>query len=249
MSKKVIQLTENELKDVISKVLNEAVSELSSFYGSTQNKSLPVSLSESNAKKLIDRHSNNGYIIISACRGESDFGLDVSKKSDKEKLSHINNERTKSLLRDIQSLGFSYTPCYGGFIENKGTEDETTVYEQGFIVYSNKRDGSVDFEELKDFGLAMCGKYNQDAVLIKEPNEQPAYYNRNGDVDYKFSGDVSINDITQTYFTDLHSNTQGKIKDGSKPTRFSFTESFISPKPQCYSESHIRFSKGEIFLH
>lgn len=246
--KKEIRLTEQEFKEVLTNALRESVDQLTSFYGGTRNRALPIPLTETNAQRVIDRHSGNGYIIISACRGGNDFGLDTNSQRGREKLNAINNTRTKNLLNDIQNKGFSYTPCYGGFIENKGSENEESVYEQSFIVYANKRDGSVDFDALRDFGLDMCGKYNQDAVLIKFPDNPPAYYNRSGENEYQFSDNVSINDVTQTYFTDLHANTQGKIKDGNKPTRFSFTECYIPPKPQCYSESHIRHAKGEIFI-
>ncbi len=202
------------------------------FYESTRNRSLPVPLTEKNARMVIDRQSANGYIIVGACRGDGDF---VS--------------RTKSLLKDIQVAGFTYTPCYGGFIENKGSDNGDVVYEQGFIVYANKRDGSADFGLLAQLGLDMCGKYNQDSVLIKAPDTPPAYYNRNGEIEHQLNGDVSIYDVAQTYFTDLHSNAQNKIKGGSKPTGFSFVETYISPKPQCYSEGHVRYMKGEIFIN
>lgn len=235
--------------ETLNETIDSLVRKIPSFYEGTNNRSLPVPLSETNAQRLINRHSDNGYIIISACRGWSDFGLDPDNLADKETLNYKNKIRTKSLQNDIQSFGFSYTPCYGGFVENLGTENEDTVYEKSFIVYARKKDGSVDFDLLKRFGLDMCDKYNQDSVLIKTPGDMPAYYNRNGGIECQFDGDIAFNDITKTYFTDLYKNTQKGIRNGSKPTRFSFTETFIAPKPQCYSEGHIRFMRGEIFLN
>ncbi len=129
---KVIRLSEQEFKDVLITSLSECISKLPFFYEGTQNKSLPIPLTETNAKRVIDRHSSNGYIIISTCRGGSDFGLDTGNPNDAETLKHINNERTKTLLNDVQTAGFSYTPCYGGFIENKGLDNEDTVYEQSW---------------------------------------------------------------------------------------------------------------------
>lgn len=228
-------------------VMNEWVSQIP-FYERTNNRSLPVPLSETNARRVIDRHSGHGYAIISACRGESDFGLNTHNKKDYDTLNYVNKERTKSLQTDIQDIGFSYTPCYGGFIENKGTENEHAVYEKSFIVYATKRDGRPDFALLRQFAIDMCDKYNQDAVLVKSPDSPPAYYGRNGNIEHQFNDDVSINNAVDIYFTDLHKNTDKIMNGSSKPTRFSFVESYIAPRPQCYSERHIRSLKGEIFV-
>ena len=137
---------------------------------------------------------------------------------------------------------------YGGFIENKGTDKETNVYERSVVVYAEKRDGTANPEELFNFAIEECNKFNQDSVLIKMPNDVPKYYKKNGDIDMTFPNDIKFNDLSQIYFTDLHKNTERKMKQGSKPTRFSFTESYIAPKPQCYSEGHIRYMRGERFL-
>lgn len=194
-------------------------------YESINNHSSLISLNEVKARTLIDKHSKNGYAIINACR-----------------------QRTRELIADVQSHGFSYTLSYGGFIENKGEENETNVYEHSVIVYAEKRDGTINPEELFNFALEECNKFNQDSVLIKMPNDVPKYYKKDRSIDMVFPNDIKFNDLSQIYFTDLHKNTERKMKQGSKPTRFSFTESYIAPKPQCYSEGHIRYTKGERFL-
>jgi hypothetical protein len=215
----------------------------------TSNKANLVSLNEVNAKTLIDRHSKDGYVIISPCRGGADFGLDPSNPEDKEKLAHINNERIKDLVNILKQSDFSYTPTYGGFIENQGTPDEENVYERSFVVYNHHKDGSVgDFKELYDFALAMAKKYNQDSVLIKAPNGNPEYVKQDGEVDFGFDGNVAFNDAQQAYFTDLHKNTDKYDMTNRKPTRFSFLESYINPAPQCYGERISRARNGEIFL-
>jgi hypothetical protein len=71
---------------------------------------------------------------------------------------------------------------------------------------------------------------------------------KNGNVDFELEGNISFNDASETYFTDLHKNTGGKMRKSSKPTRFSFTESYIGARPYCYSESHIKHLNGELFL-
>lgn len=215
----------------------------------TSNKADLVSINEVNAKSMLDRHTADGYVIISPCRGGADFGLDPKDPKQKQKLAEINNQRIKELVSILKQSDFSYTPTYGGFIENKGTDDEENVYERSFVVYNHHKDGSVgDFEELRKFALDMAKKYNQDSVLIKAPKSNPQYVKQDGEVDFGFDGDVAFNDLSQEYFTDLHKNSHKTMRDGSKPTRFSFLESYINPAPQCYGERISRAKNGEIFL-
>lgn len=224
------------------------VQELLKEIVSINNNDRIISINETNAKRLLQRHTEHGYIIISACRGKEYFDLDLTQPKNVNKINQINNKRTQELLNDIKATGFSYTPCFGGFIENLGSDDEEQVYEKSFIVYPYKKDKTYNFTELKDFAIEMCNKYDQNSVLIKAPTENPKYYKQSGVVDMEFNGDANFNDITQEYFTDLHKNTSNKIKNGSKPTRFTFTESYIPRAPISYSERHTRFLKGEIFI-
>ena len=243
------------VKEAVSKVLNETSHRqstqckpmLSEVYVSTTNKSDIVTINETNAKRLLDKHTSRGYAIISACRGRAEFGLGDTP-DDTRKFNEINQKRTRELVKDIQNAGFSYTLCYGGFIENLGEEDEENVYERSVIVYATKRDGSDDVDALRNFAIEECRKFNQDSVLICLPDGKPQYIKQDGTIDFELGGEVAFNDIAQTYFTDLHKNTQSKIKPESKPTRFSFLECYIAPKPMGLSEMHIRELKGEVFL-
>ena len=223
--------------------LNECYSE------KTSNKGDIVSLNEVNARSLIDRHTADGYVIISPCRGGADFGLDPNDPRQRERLADINHKRVKEFVDILKQTDFSYTPVYGGFIKNKGKENEENVYERSFVVYNHHKDGSVgDFGELRQFALDMVRKYNQDSVLIQEPNGKPQYVKQNGEVDFGFDGDIAFNDLSQEYFTDLHKNSHKTMGDDSSPTRFSFLESYINPAPQCYGERVSRARNGEIFL-
>ena len=228
-------------------VIGTSVQDLLREIVSINNNTHLRSINETNAKRFLERHTNSGYVIISACRGSRDFNLDVTIPQQLNKLRQINNQRTKELLNDINKKGFTYTPCFGGFIENKGLENEQEVYEKSFIIYPYKKDKSFNFQELKDFAIEMCNKYDQDSVLIKAPTENPKCYDDNGDITMEMSNDVTFNDITQEYFTDLNKNTTNKIKPNSKPTRFTFTETYIPLKPQTYSEGVVRYYKGEQF--
>ena len=159
-------------------------------------------LNEMTVDRLLGKHYNNGFIIISASRGEND--------------NQTNNQLSKQLLNDIKNSGFSFVPVFGGFIENKGTENEKQVYETSYIVLNFDRNGNEkDFNALKNLAINLCKKYNQDSVLVKAPNGAPQYITQNGNVDMEFNGDVKINDLTQQYFSSFISdNTKIRIING-----------------------------------
>lgn len=223
---------------------------INEYKPNTCNNAELVSINEINAKTMLQRHGDSGFIVISPCRGFADFKLDPNDPQSEQKLSEINNQRIRQMISQIKSSGYSYTPVYGGFIENAGTEDEESVYERSFVIYNKKRDGSEgDMRQLVEFGQALAQEYNQDSFLVKARGEKPKYITQNGNVDMEFSGNTSFNDFSQEYFTDLHKNTDKYAKNnGRKPTRFSYVESYVNPAPQCYSERHVRSLNGEIFL-
>lgn len=232
---------------------------LSECYGHTFNNADLVSLNEVKAHSLIDQHSKDGYVIVSPCRSGEDFGLDTEDKHQRDELNQINNERIKEIVGLIQSKRYCYTPVYGGFIENKGTESEGTVYERSFVIYNHDRKRNVvyshdrkeyvgDFNDLRKFAIELANKFNQESVLIKAPDSNPEYIKKDGSLQYSFDSNVSFNDLFQVYFTDLHKNMQKTMRDGSRPTRFSFVDSYINPAPQCYSERVVRAYRGEVFI-
>lgn len=223
---------------------------LNEFRPHTTNNGSMVSINELNAKSLIDRHSESGYIIVSPCRGYSDFDLDSNDPRSKEELARINNERIKEMIDKIKATNYSYTPTYGGFIENQGTPQEENVYERSFIIYNqDKRGNEGDFKELVKFGQELAKEYNQDSILVKAPNQSPKYITKDGDIDMELGDNVSFNDFSETYFTDLHKNTQKYAKDsGRTPTRFSYVECYINPSPSSLNEAHCRYMTNEVFL-
>ena len=132
-------------------------------------------------------------------------------------------------------------------VSYKGKENEVAVFEKSFIVYAEKRDGVSYPEELYQFAIDVCRKYNQDSVCVKLPDTNPIYYKQDESIDYEFKNGVSFNDATQTYFTDLY-RINNVWREGSKATRFSLLECYIAPSPQGYSEGHSRYMHGERFL-
>ncbi len=236
----------NKLNEIVTDVINNF---LNDYRNNTYNNGNIVSINENNIKRIITTHSDNGYIVISPCRGGAFWYNPQASQAEYDKLANINRKCVKSMISDIKESGFSYTPTYGGFKENIGTDQETTVYERSFIVYNkDKRGNNGDFKELFNFGIRMCRKYNQDSILVQAPGDNAKYIKQDGTVDFEFDGGKVFNDVSQEYFTDLHKNTQknGDISN-RKPTRFSFTEAFVNPKPQCYSERHVRWVNGEVF--
>src|SRR5574344_1896222 len=109
-----MKITEREImgiiKEAVYKILDSSNNDpkLNEVYESTNNNSEIVPINETNAKRLLDRHTANGYAIISACRGKSDFNLGDSLQ-DNQRLNTINAQRTRELINDIQKQGFSYT--------------------------------------------------------------------------------------------------------------------------------------------
>ena len=77
--------------------------------------------------RFLGIHSKNGYAIVSACRNENSV--------------EQNNAKTNELKEMLKKAKFSFKQVYGGFIENKGTNNEKEVYEKSFIIYNFKQNG------------------------------------------------------------------------------------------------------------
>lgn len=168
--------------------INEDV--MKRFYGIKSNGNKPVLLEKVTLDRIIYKHGADGLINISANRS------DMPKER--------NDEKTKELISDLQKSGYSYLPTYGGYRSPEGIEDE---YEPSFVVFNHKTDGKIgDFEKLRDFAIFLCGKYEQDSVLIKAPKNPPIYVDKDGEkVNKKESDTVLKNDPTQPYFTSMKS--------------------------------------------
>ena len=202
-----------------------------------------IPLSKQFAMRVIDRNRQNGYAIISASMAESD----ANHPHQKEKLAELNQQHTRKLLDFIRQHKFLYTPCYGRFVENPGTGNEEEVFERGFIVYANKKNGETDVQELKAFAVEMCNEFNQDFVVLKEPNSPTKHIDKNFHINTELVDDMSFIDVLKNYFINRRKSVISK-NGKDEPAGFSFLESYIAPPPQCYSERHLRHLKGEIFV-
>lgn len=173
-----------------------------------------IEMNESDWSRLY-YHKNNGCFMISAYRGEN--------------TEDINKQRTDELAKDIRNnkLGFIRILC--GFIENKGTENETEVVEESFFVPKTK---DYTDEEFFNLAIKLCKKYNQDSVLISLPNYIDfGYYDKQGKFDFSPGDKMIFNqEHIKEYFSELVYGRRGKIK-------FAFSEWIAVRHPNSVSQS------------
>lgn len=74
-----------------------------------------------------------------------------------------NQQRNRSLVAKLMSLGYSVTAVRGSYIENYGSEDEKEVSEHSFIVAPRDEKGAETLE--RDL-IALGQEFDQDSVLI-----------------------------------------------------------------------------------
>lgn len=212
--------------------------------GLNENKINRVKINEASLNRILSKHYKDGFIIVTNFRNEN---------SDAQ-----NNSGFEQLKGDVKSAGYSFIPVYGGFIENKDTEDEVEVEEASLFVPNHKVATTKEFddsESLKELGIKLSKKYNQDSFLYKPKGEEnDSYYiDKNGNVDMKFSN-KTLNDLTQIYFTRLTPSAANpdkflgdKSKTDKADRRFTFTESvYINEPPKSNSEAVKRY--GEQFF-
>lgn len=178
--------------------------------------------------QLLDKHSENGYIIVSLCNDEDDC--------------------VRKLITILKKSPWSYMPVYGGFIENKGKENETVVYEKSFMIFNYDKKGNPNkLDDLFNFGVELSKKFNQDSFLYHEPGKKPTYYKYGKHISV-FSDKMKFNDYAEMYFTGLHQNTHEYSGIPAKVTRFKFIGCYANPKPQVVCTRFMRDKAGEIFL-
>lgn len=122
--------------------------------------------------------------------------------------SHKENLRRNKLLEaDIKGSGLTYIAAKGGFIENSGTYDEQRVTEDTFCVINNR----FPVQDFIDLMVYLCGKYEQESVLITVPVRNKSnkalsvkgyYYTADGSIDMQFDN-ATVQDA-DLYFTNIH---------------------------------------------
>lgn len=187
-----------------------------------------MKVNEMNLDRLLSKHTDHGYVMVSACRNDHSEDPVENRK--------MNNVKTNELKRDIYDFGYQFIPVQGGYHELNSDEESV---EQSFIIVNYKRGSNVpvgDFAELKAIAIDLCKKYRQDSVLIVEPEKKPTYYKQDGSVDFELNGHVSVRDNAREYFM-----RQGKGR----------TVTFISEAEQPHSIMGCasRAATGEIFIN
>ena len=204
-------------------------------------------LTEANLNRIVNGHDKDGYIMISACRGDA-----LENPKNDQQIHDENNIRTRKLLSDIQQLKYSYIPVYGGYKEDGS---DVASVEKSFIVFPFARSvkANVDYNEFLNNMISLGKKYNQDSILVKKPNEDPQYFDCREE---EFVGvpfkNATLNDVQKEYFTALKSWSDISKKGGStkwqgKPQRFTYEESYLENPPYNNMNRHMRYSMGELF--
>lgn len=209
-------------------------------------------LLEDKVNRLINKHAQNGFAIVSACRDS------LSKKE--------NLERTEHLKQIIIEMGWSHTICYGGgFIEKEVIEDGDVEFdtskhkfnEISFVIYNYNR---LDKDRnLLDDAIKLCGIFDQDDIYYQEPNGKAYWYDRNGNRDATFSL-MTKNDDGQMFFTGFGSSKiSKKLKDiylkkdkvqnaKAFEHRFSGIMEAVAMPAQTNIEEEKRRHLGEVFI-
>lgn len=194
-----------------------------------------IDLKETTLTKMLTKHSDAGYIIITAFRGEFEYKENVKR-----------NQKLKS---DIDKSEFSYIPVWGGFIETDSeTGEQKEVKERSFVVLNFKRgskESSPDSEELKKLGRVLCKKYNQESYLYKpQGNETQAFYiNSMGKVEMKFNS-ATPTKAADMYFTNLSKSSKKSV--GNKAFTYREGVIWLAQSPKSLAEAYKRM--GEIFI-
>ena len=147
-------------------------------------------LYETSIKRLMTRHMQNGFIIISACRNAgrlTDYRLNGKLRDDLKKahkndaeIDKKNKDNTKKLQELIIESGWSYIKIFGSFKEEG--ENGKFMMERSFIVFNENRKDYKDlsrkekFKKLLEHGVKWGARFNQDSILVAEGDNKKPFY-------------------------------------------------------------------------
>jgi len=199
----------------------------------------PVLVERITIDRLMKKHGDNGFVIISANRSDMD--------------DERNTVATQGLISDLKASGFTYLPTYGGY---RGTDDVVDKFEPNFTVFNYDKDGNpLNFDDLHKFALDMCGKYEQDSVYINEPGKAPEYQNKDGQkVNKRSSRKYVKNDMNKEAYTSFsspeeiasHGKTQPVGRRFTSDIEFDESRVYVNPMPSSNVARMRR--KGEIMI-
>lgn len=205
-----------------------------------RHQSAPVLVEKITIDRLMRKHGDNGFAIISANRTD--------------KPEERNVAATRSLIQDLKDSGFSYLPTYGGY-HDKNRSDVKDEFEPSFIVFNYTPKGEPrEWDDLHRFALDMCGKYEQASVYIQPPGQAPEYQDEDGNrIDRTSSRDYIKNDLDQEFFTSMsspeeiarHGKTQKVGRRFTSDIQFE-SKVYVNPMPSSIAARRMR--KGEIMV-
>jgi hypothetical protein len=228
-------------------------------------------LYEVDLHRIISTYSKNGFIIISAWRSaRTEFGDEATPEQIQELMAR-NKQNDKELKQQIRTSGYGYVPTWGGYkekLKNPETREflvdpktgenlyaDTKTPEPSYIVMARESATTVcrpkNPDRLKELGQKWCAQFNQDSFLWAPPISEDTniyFITKDGNIDNTFEGPMSINDLTQEYYSQL--------RKGQK-RRFTVTESgnksidnfifYMRDQPHGMDEAIRRY--GEIFFN
>lgn len=163
-------------------------------------------INEITLDRILKKHGDNGFIVISACKSNDKKGKKVPDE--------VNKARTEELREVIKNSKYSFREAYGGYHDPDYAENAD--YEYSFIVFNYKSVNSKDgeyiippFNELLELSKKWCTDFDQYSVMVKAPGKPAIHMDRFGNkVNKRESDKVWKNDFTQPFYTSLKSRNE-----------------------------------------
>jgi len=247
-----MKLTREKLKEIVSEVLSER-----KVFRTSKSSYSMQRLNETTMTALQGKYMESGFIVITPDRTcQAELGLSYGEpcpEGGEEQQNQLNQANREQMKQEIRSAGFGFTPVLGGYKEKlidpvTGEESrvDTDEPEHGFLIMARPDKEGAGIEELRQLGMKLSNKYNQDSFFFKPPNSESKdafYLKRDGSVDMTFS-DFQFSDLEQEYYTQL---AKGKEKNQPEKRFSAISESMYFPVPP-KNATEARNRRGEFFV-
>lgn len=225
-------------------------------------------INEASLDKVLDLHTKNGYIIISAFVESPNFDV----YADYWDWLKVMLQRSEKLKNEIKKSGFTYIPVWGGY-EYEDLPGEVHK-EASFIVLNYKRNnvslGEDGMKKLYSLGKKWCNTFNQVSFVYVSHNEEDEgalFFKHDGSSDGKFSGvaptkvrgEIPTGEMVDMYFTRLGRERNMKITGKNSLSYNGYYESakfnhksgtiYLAESPYGMSQTIKRGESGELFLN
>ena len=213
-------------------------------------------LDETTMKALQGKYNEQGFIVLTpdrTCRAEKKLPEGEFCSPEEEAAQELTNKKNREEMKQlIRAAGWGFTPTLGGYKEQiidpdgKMRKVDTDKPEHSFLIMAKNESSRLNHKELRNFGIEMARKYNQDSFFYKPPDsvDTNSYYiDQDGNVDLKFSG-RTYGDLSQDYYTQLAKGTE---KHHPEKRFTALPESLMFPLPPL-NATDARNRRGEIFV-